>query len=78
MKAHRCPDLVGCVGTITSGLVEYIPGKPVQDVDIEGKVSPSGRGWCGPPDSMEPIDDNTGDWRVIEHVTRWNPYKVNA
>ena len=73
INATRHPDLLGRVGTITSGIVEYVPGKPVQDVQVDGVPSPGGHGWCGPPHSMEPIDEDKGDWSVIQHVTGWIP-----
>ncbi len=76
VKTHQHAALRGCVGTIISGLHQSC-GQMVQDVDLDG-VPPPLFPWCGRPEQFEPIDDNTGDWRVIEHVTKWNPTKVNA
>lgn len=70
------PEIVGRVGTITSALRRDggYGSAMVQSVEFDDDPTP-GQPWCGPPNAFEPIDDNTGDWRVIEHVTKWNPYK---
>lgn len=73
---HR--QFTGICGTITSALYRDDAGDYVQDLDLDGVPPPIEHPWRGSPEFMEPIDDNTGDWRVIEHVTKWNPYKVNA
>lgn len=77
IRAARWSGVKGRVATILSkGFISE--GVWVQEVDVEGCPSPTSKPWVGPPDHMEPIDDDKGDWRVIEHLTKWNPYKVAA
>ncbi len=71
------PQFVGRVGTIISKGFDMMD-RWCQEVDIDDVPADGTDPWCGPIECFEPIDDNTGDWRVIEHVTKWNPTKVNA
>lgn len=70
LKADVQPHLLGAVATVTSGLLA--DGRHRIEIDNHAGV------WSVRPRNIEPIDEDKGDWRVIEHVTKWNPYKVNA
>lgn len=70
IKADIQPHFCGAVATVTSGLLA--DGRHRIEIDNHSGV------WSVRPRNIEPIDDNTGDWRVIEHLTKWNPTKVNA
>jgi len=72
VKAKRYPNCLGAVGTITSALYHDGAGE-VQHVHLEGISNVEM--WVGHPSVFEPIDEDKGDWSVIQHVTGWSPIK---
>lgn len=77
VRSPCSPEFVGCVGTIISKRFEHGDGG-YQEIEFDEFSAPHEDPWCGPIDCLEPIDDDKGDWRVIEHVTKWNPTKEKA
>jgi hypothetical protein len=70
LRSKHYPDVVGRVGTITSALYHDGAGE-VQRVHLEGVSNVEV--WVGHPSAFEPIDEEKGDWSVIQHVTGWIP-----
>lgn len=72
MRARGYPEFVGRIATVTSE-PHLCRGCTVQDIKLDDGPPPISGSWCSPPENLEPIDEEPGDWAVIRHVCGWIP-----